>query len=262
MARKTLSLLLPLALALAAAAGADTLLTFKAHVEGAPGLPAANRDSDIRVWVAADNKRLRRDERAMSIVLQLDKNKMFMLDNGAKTYTEIDLPIDFKKLMPQGGEQMAEEMSQMAKMSVVVKPTEETRKVGAWSAKKYQVSLSNPGGLKIDTDMWVSQDVGIDSVAFAKMQSSMMSLNPGTAEWVKKMSQIPGFPVLQQSRMTTPGGEIKTTQELVAVDKKPAPAATYQVPSDFTKKDFNFGLPPPGAGRPRPAAPPPPPGAH
>lgn len=272
MRRTVLSLLLPLALA-AASAGADTLLTMKTHTD-ATALGQPNHDSEIKVWVSPDNQHLRRDEGTFSILLLLDKSKMYLIDNQAKTYNEVDLPVDFKKIDPQHGAEMAEQMNQMAKMDVSVKPTNEQRKVSAWTAKKYEVSLSNPAGMKIDSDMWMSQDVGIDAAAFTKMQAHMTSLSPGTQAWVKKLSQIPGFPVLTESRVTTPGGVVKSTQELASVDKKPAPAGIYSLPSDYKKAPFGVmrggpGAPrPAGAPGPRPPMPPaarppaPPPPAH
>ncbi len=262
MRRMITSLLLPLALAVATAAGADTLLTMKSHTDAtAVGQP--NHDSQIKVWVSPDNQEIRRDEANFSLLLLLDKNKMYLIDNQAKSYNEVDLPVDFKKLMPQGGEQMMEQMAKMSKMDVVVTPTAETKKIGAWSAKKYQVNLSNAAGMKIASDMWMSKDVGFDTASFAQMQAHLTSLSPGNGDWAKKIAQIPGFPVYTESRVTTPQGQIKTTQELAAVDKKAAPAGTYQVPTGFAKAAFGAGPGPNGAGapgarpRPRPAAAPP-----
>ena len=93
MRRTVLSLLLPLALA-AASAGADTLLTMKTHTDAA-ALGQPSRDSEIKVWVSPDNQHLRRDESTFSLLLVLDKSKMYLVDNQSKTYNEVDLPVDF-----------------------------------------------------------------------------------------------------------------------------------------------------------------------
>jgi hypothetical protein len=252
--RRTIpSLLLPLALAFATAAGADTLLTMKSHTELPAGMGQPSRDSEIKVWVSPDNQRIRRDEATVSLLLLLDKNKMYMIDNQGKAYSEVDLPIDFKKLMPAGNEEMVAEMNKMAKMDVTITPTQETRKVGSWNATKYVVHLKNPSGMTIASDMWMSKQVGIDPTAFAKMQAQMTSLSPGNTEWAKKITQIPGFPVLTESRVATPQGDVKTSQTLVAVDVRPAPAGTYQLPSGYTSAPFGTIGAAGGAGaRPRP----------
>ncbi|HEY8021361.1 MAG TPA: DUF4412 domain-containing protein [Thermoanaerobaculia bacterium] len=253
-------LLLPLLLAAVATAGADTLLTIKSRTEGAPIMGRSpSQSAEVKIWVSPDDKRIRRDEGGYSMIMVLDKSKMYIVDHNAKTYNEIDLPVDFKKLMPQGGEQMMEEMQRMQKMEVAVKPSAETKKIGSWNTKRYEVTLTNAAGMKIASQMWMSQDVGFDTAAFSKLQASMTALSSSGTEWAKKMGEIPGFPVLTESRMTTPQGEIKTFQELQSVDKKPAPAGTYSVPSGYEKTGFGAVVPrsPVRPGPPRPAAPPP-----
>jgi hypothetical protein len=105
----------------------------------------------------------------------------------------------------------------------------------------------------------MSQDVGFDTAAFSKLQASITSLRSTGSDWAKKMGEIPGFPVLTESQMTTPQGEIKTSQELESVDKKPAPAGTYGVPSGYERTAFGAPVPRSGIrpGPPHPAATPP-----
>lgn len=258
--RLLLGLLLPLTLAAVATAGADTLLTIKSRTEGAPIMgKSPSQSTEVRIWVSPDDKRIRRDEGLYSMIMVLDKSKMYIVDHQAKSYNEIDLPVDFKKLMPQGGEQMMEEMRRMQKMEVAVKPSTETKKIGSWNTKRYEVTLTNTAGMKVDSQMWMSQDVGFDTAAFSKLQAGITSLSSGGSEWAKKMGEIPGFPVLTESRMTTPQGEIKTFQELESVDKKPAPAGTYAVPSGYERTEFGAVVPhsPVRPGPPHPAARPP-----
>jgi hypothetical protein len=250
------SLILPLALAVVPAAGADVLLTIKSHTEGAPTMgriPA--QGGEIKIWVSPDDQRIRRDEENYSMILRLDKSKMYILDHQAKTYNEVDLPVDFKKIMPQGGEQMMAEVERLQKMDISVKPTTETKKIGNWNTKRYDVTVTSPSGMKVDSQLWMSKDVGFDTAAFSKMQTSMTALNPGNAAWAKKMAQIPGFPVLTESHVSTPQGEVKSSQQLQAADKKPAPAGTYDVPSGYTKTDLGATAGRPMPGRPMPGQP-------
>ena len=165
--------------------------------------------------------------------------KMYLLDNTAKTYSVLDLPIDYRKLAPKGGEQMMEQMSQMAKMDVAVTPRDETKKIGAWTAKRYDVVMTNPMGMKIETTMWVSKDVGVDVSALTQMAVTMTALKPGTMDWIKKMQAIPGYPVLQESKVSVMGNEMKTSEQLVAVEKKEPPAGTYEPPAGYTLKPFD-----------------------
>lgn len=239
--KTTLPVLAALLVAAAAARGAaaDTLLSLKTHVDAfqVGGIKQDARDTDTKLWVS--EQRVRRDDGQISTILRMDQNKMYLVNHTTKTYNVFDLPIDYKKLYPQGGEEMVERMSQMAKMDVTVKPSEEKRKIDDWQVQRYDVVMTNPLGMKIETIMWMSQDVGVDAAAFSKMTAAAASLKPGTMDWVKKMEQVKGFPVLQETTMTAMGTPIKSKEQLVSVEKKDAPAGTYDPPAGYAQKPFD-----------------------
>ena len=72
-------------LALPLAAGADTLYTMKSHTDafkmGGQSQPA--KDETVKVWVSGD--RLRRDEGEQSMILRMDKNRLYVVDHEDKT---------------------------------------------------------------------------------------------------------------------------------------------------------------------------------
>jgi hypothetical protein len=242
-----LSLLL--AMSAAVPAGADTLLTLKSHIDTPPmlGSNVGGSDRTVTVWVGAN--RVRRDDGTTSSIMLFDKKKLYIVDHQDKSYTAIDLPVDFKKLVPgPQGEALYKEMSAAAKMDAKITRTAETKKIGAWNTQKYHVELSNPT-MKASTDMWVSKDVGVDMNVLRQMQLNMASLQPGALDWVKKMQQIDGFPVRQESslNMGTPK-DTKTREDLVSVEKKEPPANTFAPPAGYTLKPFiNPGSQVPGA---------------
>lgn len=245
----TLSLLLALPAISTLPAGADTLLTLKSHVD-TPAMLGNNMggsDRTITVWVGAN--RVRRDDGTTSSIMLFDKKKLYIVDHQDKSYTAIDLPVDFKKLVPgPQGEALYKEMSAAAKMDAKITRTAETKKIGAWNTQKYHVELSNPT-MKASTDMWVSKDVGVDMNVLRQMQLNMASLQPGALDWVKKMQQIDGFPVRQESSLNMGAPkDTKTREELVSVEKKEPPANTFAPPAGYTQKPFvNPGSQVPGA---------------
>ena len=229
-----------LALLLAAPAGADTLLTLKTHSEvPAPkGRAVEQTDRTVTVWVGPN--RVRRDDgKAASIVL-FDKKKLYIVDHADKSYTAIDLPVNLAKLVPgPQGELLQKEMSATAKLDAKITKTAETKKIGVWNTRKYHVDLSNPT-IKVSTDMWVSRDVGVDINALRQLQLSVASLQPGALDWVKKLQEIDGFPVLQESSLNfgTPK-DATTREELISVEKgKEPPANTFVPPAGYTLKPF------------------------
>lgn len=236
MFRRTLFAFLILALPLAA--GADTLYTMKSHTDaikmGGQSQPA--KDSTIKVWSASD--RLRRDDGEQTMIFRMDKNRLYMVDHEDKTYSEVTLPIDLRKMMPKGSEAMADQIAAGMKVSVQVAPSDETKKVGQWNAKRYDVTVQSAMGMKIATTMWVSKEIE-GFAGFNKMAGTMASLQPGSGEWVKQLEKIDGFPVLTESRVDALGAQFGTREELVSVETKPAPAGTYDPPAGYKAQPYN-----------------------
>jgi hypothetical protein len=201
------------------------------------GIRQDARDLESRIWLG--EQKVRRDDGQVSSILRMDKNKMYVLDHARKIYNVLDMPIDFKKLYPQGGEEMQARASELSKMDVTITPREEKRKIGDWEARRYDVVMTNAIGMKVETTMWVSKDVGVDVSALTRMAGAMTALKPGTLDWMKKMEELEGFPVLQEATVTMMGTPIKSTEQLVSVEKKEAPAGTYEPPAGYKEKPFD-----------------------
>ncbi len=244
-----LLLAIPAIPAMPAPASADTLLTIQTHSELPAMVGNSTRQDSRKVTLWVGPNRVRRDDgKAASIVL-LDKKKLYIVDHEDKSYTAIDLPVDFTKLLPGAqGEMMMKEMSASAKLDIKITRTDETKKIGKWNTRKYHVELQN-SETKVITDMWVSKEVGVDMNALRQMQLNMAALQPGSLSWVKKMQQIEGFPVLQESTLNfgTPK-DAKTHEELISVETKEPPPGTFAPPVGYTQKPFAT----PGQGGPPP----------
>jgi Domain of unknown function (DUF4412) len=223
--------LFALLLLLASPSFADTLLTIKSRVEGL-NMPGQSPESTARVWLAGD--KLRRDDGDTSTILRLDRNKLYILDHAGKTYSELPLPVDLQKLagLPKDA---------LPKSDVQVTSTNETRKVKNWNARKVKVAVTSAAGLKLDTTMWVSRDVP-SYAAFNKMLASMAALQPAGTELSRKLEQIEGFPVLQETQAEINGSRFTAREELVSVETKDAPAGAYEPPAGYKVQPFG-GIP-------------------
>lgn len=232
------ALLVLLVLALPLAAGADTLYTMKSHTDafkmGSQSQPA--KDSTIRIWAAGD--RLRRDDGDQSMIFRLDKNRLYIVDHEDKTYSEISLPIDLRKMMPKGTEAMADQIAASMKVTVQVTPRDEMKKVNQWNARRYDVAVQSAMGMKIATTLWVSKEIE-GFAPFNRMAGAMASLQPGSDEWVRQLEKIDGFPVLTESRVDALGAQFGTREELVSVESKAAPAGAYDPPAGYKAQPYN-----------------------
>lgn len=220
--RAAFALLLLLA---AAPAPADTLLTVRSSIEGLKIAPS--QAEPIRIWIGAKGDRLRRDEGDSSYVLRLDLGKLYVINHTDKTYSEIPIPIDARKIGA------SPEMQAKAQVTA----TGETKKIGSWNARKYKVDITNPAGLHIDTTVWASPDVAAHQ-ALTRLAASIAALQPGSADWSLKLGQIEGFPVLQEANVTMGTSHFKTREELVGIETRDAPAGAYEPPAGYTAQAY------------------------
>lgn len=235
---RRLFLPLVLLLALALPASADTLMTLKSHVDGFKlgneSQPA--KDMQVRIWLAAD--RLRRDEGDTSIILRLDRNKLYIVRHPAKTFSELSLPVDFVRLMPKGQEEIGALWAKQMKLNVELQPTEETRTVGAWKTTKVRMNISNATGMKIASTLWVSKEVQGWNV-LNRLASTLAALQPGAEQWVRALEQVEGYPVLREDQVDAMGARFGTREELLSVETRDAGPGTYDAPAGYQAAPFN-----------------------
>jgi hypothetical protein len=241
--RRRIAILAPLLAALAAAsANADSLLILKSHADAfalkEESQPA--RDTEVRLWVAGDKAgdKVRRDEGDTSMILRLDRNKLYLIHHPDKTFNELPLPIDFVRLMGKGKEDLGQTWAQKMRLTVKVTPGEETKKIGNWTARREQMSISSAMGMKIATTLWLSKDVA-GYPALNKLTAALAALQPGAADWSQKLEQLDGFPVLKEDDVDALGAHFKTREELVSVESRTAPAGLYDPPVGYTAADFD-----------------------
>jgi hypothetical protein len=240
--RKSLRLHLLLALTLlavaATSAAADTLLSIQGHTDGVRiGNRAQEaRDSKVAVWLGAD--RMRRDEGTLSVIVRRDQKKIYIVNHSDRTYTMVDLPVDWMKLVPPRDQDSFKRFLADNAMQAAVTPSTESKKIRGWDAHRVDLAVSNAHGLKIATQMWVTKALASYD-AYNQMSADVLSLQPNNVDWSKKLSQLGGFPVFQDTTVTVGGTSFKSREELLASETKDAPAGTYDVPAGFTSKPFD-----------------------
>ena len=168
--KKTLILLAVLALAITA--GADTYVKQATHQDGfqMQGQTMDPKNDTTETWLTQDMARS--DTEEGSYILRADKDMLYLINHDKKTYSEMPLSKlgDLKALM--GMEDMSEEeakmmeqqmapMMAMMQMSATVTPTEETKKIGDYNCKKYDVNMK-VGMMNMNSVFWVSKDFDMD----------------------------------------------------------------------------------------------------
>jgi len=212
-------------------AKADTHVKRMVHMDAFMDQPAV--DEEASMWVAKD--KFRYDAaRNMTQIVRLDKKKLYMINHGNQSFSEMDIPIDLSKALdPQ-----AQQMMGSLQTSVTVTDTGETQQIGKWNCKKYkiEVNITMMMSMTIEMDWWVSKDVGADLIKlYQKHYGEVLVANPMMGDLVKEIKKIKGFPIKTEFSMMG----MSMTDEVVAIEKEKAPKGTYDVPAGYTKTDYN-----------------------
>lgn len=234
-----LALTLVLALVAAPAVQADTVLKMKSHTDAFQmmGQSQPATDQDITFWIGDD--RALRSTGDQDVLLRLDQKKLYVIDREAKTYSALDLPVDFTAYLPPEVKQQMGQMLEAMTMNATVEPTDQTKEIGDWDARLYRVNLSNQMGMTIDSQVWVTKDVDIDLSSFQEMTRAMASLQPGAAAAAEELLKIDGVPVLMESEIKGMGGGTTSREELVSAETQDAPAGIYEIPEGYTEQEWN-----------------------
>jgi hypothetical protein len=229
---------LPLGAAGETAALADELLTVKGHAEGVRVGDRVQppRDTDVKVWLAAD--KLRRDEGGTTFLVRLDRHKLYIVNHAERSYTAVDLPIEWMKLVPPRDQESFSRFMADSQITSKVTPTPDTKVFHGWNCHRIQIELTNNQGLKVIAQWWLTKDLPL-AAAYNQLSASLASLQISTVEWSRKMAQLDGFPVYQDTTVTMGGATIKTQEEVTSVDTREAPPGTYDVPAGFTLTPFD-----------------------
>ena len=231
---------------------ADTLLTKR---RDADEVPAPGRSSEafknqkVEVWIGAD--RVRRDDGRTALILRLDQRKLYIVNHAKREYVALDLEQKADRWRAITGLPRVPDTEAFL-MHAKVEPIAETRKIGSWKTLRYQVALSNETGQadRIRLAWWVAPDLKIEDAPLRTLALVLASMTNSGDEWIATLQSVPGQPVLFERVEKLPEMEVKAREQLVAVERREAPAGTYELPAGHRRIDFHeylttFGFPGP-----------------
>lgn len=190
---------------------------------------AGQQASIQETWLGTDKIASISDEG--TVIMDMTKKKLFMIDHKSKTYIETTIPLDMAKLMPPEMASMMQGM--MSGMEVRLSPNGKTKKIANWNAKGYDFNIKMMG-MEMKMTMWASADVPFDWKKYAAIYSEIYKVSLRMGEkFMKEFLKMNGFPVATE--MTMMGIDITTTT--LEISKKTAGANVYSVPSGYKKKD-------------------------
>ncbi len=231
--RRTLTVL-SLILVLAVVASADIYVKTKTHTDAFAmmGQNQPAKDEVTEQWFNDDQFAVITPE--MTIIVDVKKNTVDLINNKNKTYIESGMPFDFAKILDP---QMAQMMGQMMKMTVTVTPNGQTKTIGQWKCQGYDVTM-NMMMMPIKMTVWASTDVPFDLSKFQNLYMTVMKAQMRLDDAsVKEFMKIKGYQISTDMSAEMMGAKMHTTNEVQEIAKKTPPAGIYSVPAGYTKKD-------------------------
>lgn len=227
---------------------ADVHIKQKNHTDGfsVMGRTQPPKDEIFETWMGKDRARLDHDEET-SIIVRLDQNRMYLVNHGEMKYAEMTIEgeedILSQALAGSGlseeeraqAQKMMKGFASMMKPSITVTETGEKKKIKNWDCRKYIMKM-NMMGMASTSEVWATEDIRIDYGLYRSLMYSMMGQMPGLEDMLKEMNKIKGVVVLSTGTMSMMGTEVNSSQELLEVSEKSAPAGTYEVPSGYKKE--------------------------
>jgi hypothetical protein len=226
---------------------ADVYIKQQNHTDGFSmmGQTQPAKDDLFVTWMAKDKARMDHGEDT-TIIIRMDKKMMYMINHAEMKYAEMAIGGTediFSSAISGSGlssedqaqaKKMMEGFSKMMKPKVSVTATGETQKINNWNCKKYDMEMSMMGTTS-KTEIWASEDIKIDYSLYRNLTFSVMGQMPGIEDMMKEMEKIKGIVVQSTGTTSMMGTDVKSTQELLEVSDKSAPAGTYEVPSGYKK---------------------------
>jgi hypothetical protein len=218
---------------------ADHFIKQKKHTDAYTIMGQAQPASDEEtvMWIGKD--RMAMGYPQSNFIVRLDQKKLYMINHKDKTYSVMDLPIDFSKLIPEEMKGQMEQMMAAMQMKAKVTPTDEKKKIKDWNCRRYDVEVTSQM-MQMKMSIWATKDISLDYKAFMEMSSSMAGLQMGMDQVMEEMKKIDGFQVLQETTMTMMGTTVNSREELVSLEEKDPPAGVYDPPKDYTLKELSF----------------------
>jgi len=228
---------------------ADVYIKQKNHTDEMKFMDQTQPASDMIfvTWMGKDKARLDLFE-DKSIIIRLDKKVMYTIDHAEMKYAEFPYSktgdifsaatagSDLSDEEQAEAQEMIKGFAQMMQPEVSVKETGETQKIKSWKCKKYIMTMKMMG-TTTTSEVWATEDIKIDYELYITLRLSMMPKTPGLDKMLEEMKKIKGLIVLSTGTMSMMGTDVKTTQELIEVAKKSAPAGTYDIPTGYKKED-------------------------
>jgi hypothetical protein len=239
---KNLCAFIIITLVTAALINADVYIKQKAHTDSYyyGGVTRPAEDSHLEIWIG--KKKMAYLEQDLAIKIDMEKNRLLVLDKKEKAYIETTLPPELSQLVEQ---RLVSRIQQLQYQGTVT-DTGKTKTIGKWKCKEYKINsyFLSQGTRVNETDsvIRVSPDVPFDLEAYQQMNTNLLQSRNYNQAFIQELKKLKGFIIESESYFYPKGFSVKSTTTLIEMSQKAPGEFTYSIPAGYTKKE-NLSIP-------------------
>ncbi len=220
-------------------ANADVYVKIKTHTD-------SSYDSGVIIPAEASIKEIWIGERKI-VVISKNQTEIYDLENNLvsiifpkkKIYAQSPLPLDMSKLLT---DQYYSQL-QMFKIKGTARETDETKKIGKWNCKKYELEtwIMSEGNraLEKDISLWMTTEVPFDLDMYGKAAANERKLRDPRYDddLLSEWNKIKGCQIALEMTSYYKGVARRYYEEVVEISEKNPPKGIYSVPPGYTRKE-------------------------
>lgn len=226
-----------LILIIPAFARADVCMKQRSHTDSYyyGGVTNPAEDEETVTWISSD-KMAASSERRL-IIVDATAKAMYFVNHTDSTYVQIALPMDWSAVVDQG---LLARLN-MFKRVGEVKAADETKKIGDWECRGYDVLTWIPyRDIRYDEReirVWAATDAPVDFDFYNEVLPELWNLRNYSDSLMVEMKKLKGVEVASEGVAYQRGFSVNTSEELLDMFPADPPPGVYSVPKGYTKKD-------------------------
>lgn len=228
--------------ALPAAAGHVYHLSRETQLLRGPASEVAHQESDGGVLSIAGSK-VRFDQgQQVSWILDAARSELILVRHDRRLYHVLPVPLELEDFARTPEEKaLLEERKKSSMVGIEVVPRGEQRRIGDYEASRVDVGGRSPDGTSsVRYELWQSAampgDEGLYRAILREFGSADLVLRP----LVRKLAEVPGFPVLRRSVLVFPDGRSTDERKLVSIEEKDLPDSLFAPPAGYRNQPFDL----------------------
>ena len=190
-----------------------------------------------------------------NMIIDLDKEKMFLVVHEAKVYFEVPTNLDGNNLLDfvmMLSPKVAEVVKSIKITDAKVSLEGETKKIANWecTASEFEMIFMIPAMNmmpKFKMRMWITQDLPKEyedhsdmGALFMKHVMGTLNIDEKSQKEMAKLEDVEGFQIAAEISLEIFGSQINVESQTLEVMEKSPPPGIYSVPKGYTKKDIDF----------------------